>query len=252
MAQDHDPDALVGALADNELLEPGATNLPLAVGRPETLPATRWRGPIVAAGVALTGLTLIGGIALFLLGVLRAFSDGADLFDGALVAIGLLLTATHWGWVHVAELSANQISARESREIVDRRDQWLETIAPYTREEVVTRVEEDGSIAILRQRYRPVTTSDDRFTFVREVVDREVHSEDEPSAEVTERAEQLRREASLVTAQARERYLTAADKLQTALLHDEDRLERLHTRRANAQALSERINTHLQSPPLDE
>jgi hypothetical protein len=182
----------------------------------------------------------------------RAFSDGADLFDGALVAIGLLLAGTHWGWVHVAELSAKQIAVREGREIVDRRQQWLEAIAPYTREEVVTRVEEDGSIAILRFRYRPVATGDDRFTFVRELAGREVHAEEEPSAAVTERAEQLRREAALVTADARGRYLTAADALETALLHDEDRLERLQTSRAAAKALSERINSHLQHPPLDE
>jgi hypothetical protein len=252
MAQDHDPEALVGALADNDLLEPGAGNVPAAVGRPDALPVTRWRGPIVASGVAMTALTLLGGIALFLLGLVRAFSDGADLFDGALVAIGLLLAGTHWGWVHVAELSAKQIAAREGREIVDRRQQWLEAIAPYTREEVVTRVEDDGSIAILRFRYRPVATGDDRFTFVRELAGREVHSEEEPSAAVTERAELLRREAALVTADARERYLTAADALETALLHDEDRLERLQTSRAAAKALSERINSHLQHPPLDE
>ena len=252
MAPDHDSEALVGSLADNDLLEPEATNLPATVGRPEALPPTRWRGPIVATGVAMTALTLLGGIALFLLGLVRAFSDGADLLDGALVAIGLLLAGTHWGWVHVAELSAKHITALEGREIVDRRQQWLESIAPYTREEVVTRVEEDGSIAILRFRYRPIATGDDRFTFVRELAAREVHAEEEPSAEVTERAEQARREAALVTAAARDRYLAAADALETALLHDEDRLERLQTSRAAARALSERINSHLMDPPLDE
>jgi hypothetical protein len=252
MVQDPDPDALAGALADDDLLEPEATNLPAVVGRPEVLPATRWRGPIVASGVALTALTLLGGIALFLLGVVRAFSDGADLLDGALVAIGLLLTGTHWGWVHVAELTSKHIAAREGREIVEHRQQWLEAIAPYTREEVVTRVEDDGSIAILRMRYRPVATTGDRFTFVREVATREVHPEDEPSAAVTERAEEIRREAAAATAQARERYLAAADALQTRLLHDEDRLESLQTRRAAARALSEQINSHLQNPPLDE
>jgi hypothetical protein len=252
MARDHDSEALVGSLADDDLLEPEASNVPGTVGRPEALPATRWRGPIVATGVALTALTLLGGIALFLLGVVRAFSDGADLLDGALVAIGLLLAGTHWGWVHVAELSAKHISALEGREIVDRRQQWLESIAPYTREEVVTRVEDDGSIAILRFRYRPVATGDDRFTFVRELAGREVHAEEEPSAQVTERAEQARREAALVTGEARARYLAAADALETALLHDEDRLERLQTSRAAARALSEQINAHLKDAPLDE
>jgi hypothetical protein len=152
----------------------------------------------------------------------------------------------------VAELTSKHIAAHEGREIVDRRQQWLEAIAPYTREEVVTRVEDDGSIAILRMRYRPVATSGDRFTFVREVVAREVHAEDEPSAEVTERAEEMRREAAAATAEDRERYLAAADALQTRLLHDEDRLERLQTRQAAARALSEQINSHLQNPPLDE
>src|SRR5947209_11728547 len=136
MAQDLDPDALVGALADEELLDPGAANLPAALGRPEALPVTRWRRPIVASGVTMTALTLLVGIALFLLGVVRAFSDGASLFDGALVAMGLGLVGTHWGWIHMAELSAKSVAAREGRDVIDRRRQWLAAIAPYAREEV--------------------------------------------------------------------------------------------------------------------
>lgn len=252
MTQPPDPDALVGALADAELLEPGAGNLPAALGRPEVIPPAHWRGPIVASGVVLTAATLLVGIALVLLGVVRAFSDGADLLDGVLVALGFLLAGTHWGWVHVAELTAGRMARHESSEIVDRRQQWLSAIAPYAREEVTTEVEEDGSIAIVRERFLPVAAGQGRFTFVREVTTREVHAEDEPSAQVTERAEQLRREAALATAQARERYEAAADARETAQLLDADERERLATRRANARALSEQINSHLQAPPLDE
>lgn len=252
MTQPPDPDALVGSLADDTLLQAGAANLPASLGRPEVLPPTRWRGPIVASGVVMTAATLLLGVALILLGVARAFSDGADILDGVLVALGFLLAGTHWGWVHVAELTAGNIARHEGREIVDRRSRWLTAIAPYAREEVTTEVEDDGSIAIVRERYRPVPTRDGRFTFVREITAREVHPEDEPSAQVTERAELLRREAAQATAQARERYEAAADAREMAHLLNEDERERLQTRRANARALSEQINSHLQAPPLDE
>jgi hypothetical protein len=252
MTQVPDPDALVGALADETLLEPGARNLPASVGRPETLPAARWRRPIVASGVVMTAATLLIGIALTLFGVVRAFSDGADLLDGVLVALGFVLAGTHWGWVHVAELTAANMARREGHEIVARRDQWLSAIAPYAREEVITQVEDDGSIAIVHERYLPVPAGEGRFTFVRELAAREVHAEDEPSAQVTERAEQLRADAALATARARERYEAAADARETAQLLDADERERLQTRRANARALSEQINSHLQAPPLDE
>lgn len=252
MTQGQDPDLLVGALADEKLLEPGADNLPISLGRPELIPPTRWRGPIVASGVVMTAVTLLLGIALILLGVVRAFSDGADVLDGVFVALGFLLAGTHWGWVHVAELTAGNVARHESHEIVDRRQMWLTAIAPYAHEEVITEVDDDGSIAIVRERYRPVPAGDGRFTFVREVTSREVHAEDEPSAAVTERAELMRREAAQATAQARARYEAAVDARETANLLDEDERERLQTRQANARALSEQINSHLQAPPLDE
>jgi hypothetical protein len=189
---------------------------------------------------------------MILIGVVGAFSDGADALDGVLVALGFLLAGTHWGWVHVAELTAGNVARHEGREIVDRRQMWLTAIAPYAHDEVITEVEDDGSIAIVRERYLPVAAGEGRFTFVREVAAREVYPEDEPSAHVTERAEQLRREAALATAQARERYEAAVDERETAQLLDADERERLQTRRANARALSEQINSHLQAPPLDE
>lgn len=252
MPQPPDPDALVGALADAKLLEAGAANLPASVGRPEALPPTRWRRPIVVSGVAMTAATLLIGLALALLGIVRAFSDGADVVDGILVAVGFLLVSTHWGWVHVAELTAGSVARREGREIVDRRQVWLSAIAPHAREEVTTEVQDDGSIAIVRARFVPIAADAGRFTFVREIVSREVYPEEAPSALVTERAEQVRREAALATAQARERYEAAADARETAQLLDADERERLATRRANARALSEQINSHLQAPPLDE
>ena len=167
MTQAPDPDLLVGALADEKLLNPGVDNLPTSLGRPEPLPPTRWRRPIIAGGVVMTAATLLLGIALILIGVVRAFSDGADVLDGVLVALGFLLAGTHWGWVHVAELTAGSVARREGREIVDRRQVWLTAIDPYAREEVTTEVEHDGSIAIVRARYLPVPAGPGRLVRTR-------------------------------------------------------------------------------------
>ncbi len=247
-----EPAELVGRLADEGLLDPTATNLPAELGHAEIIPAARSRPGIVAAGVAMTGATLLGGLALMAVALVSAFSDGADLVKGVLFAIGLILVATHWGWVHVAEAVAQGIEVRGGREVVDRRQMWLRGIAPYARFEVHTEVEEDGAIAIERVAYRPVLGRADRFTFVREVEHREVHSSEEPAANVTERAERLRREAALDTEREQARYLAAADEHETARLLEADERERLEAQRAASRALSDQINANLQQPPLEE
>jgi hypothetical protein len=166
--------------------------------------------------------------------------------------LGALLISTHWGWVHVAELTANSLEGRSNAEVVDRRRQWLASIEPYTHVEVSTEVQDDGSIAILSTRFRPVDAGKEHFTFVRELVHREVHSPDEPAANVTERAEILRREAALATAREHERYEIAADAYQTALVGREDEEQRRLAQRAASEALSHQINSNLRDPPLTE
>jgi len=252
MSEESDPAELVGCRPDEQLLELDAPNRPAEVGRPLPIPATHARGVIVGAGAGMTGLSLVGGVALIAFALVTSFTDGADLLRGILLALGIMLVATHWGWVHVAELSARAVEKGHGRELVDRNHRWLEGIAPYSRYEVETEVEEDGSIAIFSLHYRPVLAGQGRFTFVREVQHREVHSEDEPAATITDRAERLRREAALATQRELERYLVAAEAYETSRLLEEDERERLEARRATARALSEQINANLRDPPLEE
>jgi hypothetical protein len=252
MTEEHDPAELVRLSADERLLEHDAAKLPAAVGRPEVIPPSRARAPIVAFGATMTGATLLGGIALIAFALITSFSSGADVLRGVLLALGVAMVATHWGWVHVAELSARSVEARRGRGVIDRRQRWLEELAPYTRHEVHTEVEDDGSIAIVEVRYRPIATAEDRFTFNREEIMREIHSGEEPAAAVAERAERLRREAALATERELERYLAAADAYETSQLLAEDERERLAARRAASLALSDQINANLKRPPLEE
>src|SRR5579872_2079258 len=139
MANEPAPEELIGLAADQQLLA-GDAQLPEVLGRPLPIPRARAHGAIVNAGVAMTGLALIGGIALFLIALVDAFSNGASLLDGGLLALGIVLVATHWGWVHVAEASARALDAGQHREIVDHRQHWLQSIAPHTYREVRTEV----------------------------------------------------------------------------------------------------------------
>jgi hypothetical protein len=152
----------------------------------------------------------------------------------------------------VAELTANSIDARRNSVVLDRRRLWLGAIKPYTRYEVTTSVDEDGSIRITRARYQPLPRGENGFTFVREIELEEVHSADEPSATVAERAELLRRQAAADTERERARFEVAADAYETALLSRDDAAQRQAARRAASEALSEQINSNLRDPPLLE
>lgn len=252
MAQEANPAELVDRCADESLLAGDLGSLPTAVGRPETIPPSRTRGRLVGIGATLTGVTLIAGIALIAYGAVDALSGGLRLLNAGALALGLLLAGTHWGWVHVAEATADSIEGRRNNELLARRRQWLETIKPYTRFDVSTSVGDDGSIKIVRVRHRPVSSGKRGFTFVREVEVEELHSGDEPAAAVAERAEQLRRAAALDTERERERFEVVADAYETALLGRGNEQERLAARRAASEALSEQINSHLRDPPLVE
>jgi hypothetical protein len=250
----HDPTGaeLIGHLADERLLSEDIDNLPADVGRPETLPPSRIRGRLVGVGATLTGVTLFLGVGLIVLGAIEALTGGFSVLDGVAIVVGALLLATHWGWVHVAEATADAIEGRRNSEILARRRLWLDTIKPYTRYEVTTSVGEDGAISIVRTRHRPVRTREGGFTFVREVESREVHASDEPGAAVAERAELLRRQAAVDTQREREGFEAAADAYETALLTHGDEQQRVAARRAASEALSERINSNLRDPPLVE
>ncbi len=246
------PAELVGREPDPRLLSEDLANLPEVVGRPETFVPTRARGRIVGTGAALTAASLVIGCLLVLIGVVDGLASGIDALPIAIVALGAVLIATHWGWVHVAELTANSIEGRGNAVVEVQRHQWLAMIEPYARYEIYTRVEEDGSITIYRVAHRPVTSGERRFTFERQTEYEEVHSPDEPAAEVTERAELLRRQAAQDTERERERYQIAADAYESALIDDADEAQRRLAQRAASEALSGQINSNLRDPPLVE
>lgn len=252
MSELPNPAELVGREPDDRLLGEDLDKLPQAVGRPSAIPQSRARRRIVGTGATLTAVSLVAGVVLVLLGVVEAISSGVDVTAVLAALLGAILIATHWGWVHVAELTANSLEARGNVETLDQRRQWLVSIEPYTRFEVSTEVQDDGSIAIYSVRHRPVVAGEDRFTFVREIAHREVHSPDEPAAAVTDRAETLRREAALATEQERRRYEIAADAYRTALIGSSDDEQRRLAQRAASEALSGQINSNLRDPPLVE
>jgi hypothetical protein len=243
---------LVGREADERLLAEDLPNLPEAVGRPAAIPPSRTRGRLVGIGATLTGVTLIGGIGLLGLGVVEVVSSGFTVLAVAALALGLAFVGTHWGWVHVAEVSADAIEGRRNREIMAGRRHWLAAIKPYTRYEVTTHVEDDGSISIVRVEHRPVPRGEQGFTFVSEVCERELYSGDEPGAVVAERAELLRRQAALDTERERQLFEIASDAYELALLGSTDERQRIAARRAASEALSEQINSNLRHPPLVE
>ena len=247
-----DPAEFVDFTADPCLLGEHAARLPASIGSPDPLPEpSAARKRIVGFGATMTGVTLIAGTALLVLGVVLLIASGGLAAVAALV-VGAVLVSTHWGWVHVAEITGQAVEHRGSRGALDRRQLWLEQVKPYTRYEVTTSVDNDGSIRIVRTRYDPEQTKPDRFTFTSTVEREEVHSPDEPGAAVTERAELLRREAAADTERERERFRIAADAYETALLDAGDERERAAARRAASEALSEQINANLREPPLVE
>jgi hypothetical protein len=182
MTQESNPVQFVDREPDERLLSEDAAKLPEDVGRPEAIVPSPVRGRIVGTGATLTAASLILGSLLVLLGLIDAVSSGIDGLSIAILVVGAILVTTHWGWVHVAELTANSIEGRSTAEVEDRRGQWLSAIQPYPRFEITTSVEEDGSITIERVAYRPVVSGERRFTFAREIEQEEVHPGDEPAA----------------------------------------------------------------------
>ena len=252
MTDESSPAEFVDREPDERLLNEDLPKLPEAVGRPELPVPIRARRRIVGTGATLTAASLVLGSLLVLLGLIDAVSSGIDGLSIAIIAVGAILVITHWGWVHVAEITANSIEGRSTAEVEDRRRDWLTTIQPYTRFEIYTRVEDDGAITIYRVAHRPVVSGERRFTFDRETEYEEVHSPDEPAAAVTERAELLRRQAAQDTERERERYQIAADAYESVLIDNADEQQRRLAQRAASEALSQQINSNLRDPPLVE
>lgn len=252
MESEADPIDLLGREPDEGLLDQESRQLPASVGQPEALPPPSLaRRRVVALGATLTGVSLLLGIALIGVGIGEAVSDALVLAI-ALLVVGVLLIGTHWGWVHVAELTGNAIQGRRDEAVIQRRRAWLSQLEPYPRWEVSTSAREDGSITIVTVRRTPVASGERTFTFVTEEVGRETHSADEPAAEVAERAELLRREAAAETERARERFEVARDAYDNTLMVRDDEQQRVAALRAASQALSDRINANLRDPPLTE
>jgi hypothetical protein len=252
MAPEVDTLELIGSQADERLLGDDLRHLPASLDQPpQPLPESSTRRQVVRFGAAMTGVTLVGGAGLALLGLIEAIAQGGLVWFVVLV-LGIILVVTHWGWVHVAELAGNRIEAGRMSSLEGRRRHWLSEIEPYARWEVVTRPDDDGAITIETLRYRPVASGERRFIFVREVQSREIHSADEPAAAVTERAELLRRQAAAETRQARQLYETAHDAYERVLIAKDDEQQRRAALRAASEALSEQINANLRDPPLTE
>jgi hypothetical protein len=243
---------LIGREPDERLFGADLELLPSAVGRPEEIPPSPARKRVVAIGAALTGITLVLGVALTAFGAVDGFASGFDATSLAALFVGIALISTHWGWVHVAELTGQRLERGANRDVLDSRQRWLSAIEPYPRWEVTASTGDDGSIAIATTRYLPVLTGEHRFTFTKQEVSREHHSGDEPAAVVAERAELRRRQAAADTARERERYEVAHDAYEAAVLANADEQERVAAVRAASEALSERINSNLRDPPLVE
>ena len=103
-------------LLDEDLLQSARRRAAPRAGRSPTHKHDR----LVAAGSLLTGVTLIGGAAMALYGGWQVLFNGGGAFDAVLAVIGILLVATHWGWVHVAEYVGLTIDERQQRAIDDR------------------------------------------------------------------------------------------------------------------------------------
>jgi hypothetical protein len=244
--------AFLGVAADRRLLDEDLFNLPDAEQHREPDISTDKHDRLVAAGSLLTGVTLIGGAAIALYGGWQILLNGGGVIDAVLAAIGILLVATHWGWVHVAEYLGVTIDERQQRAIEERNREWLATIEPYPRFGVSTSVLENASTRVTRVLHQPVLTAQHTFTFVRET-DAEETFDTRASAEViASTVETMRRQARLETDRLRELWETASTAYSAALSSAEEDERQVAAERAAATALSEHINASLLEPPLVE
>lgn len=244
--------AFLGVPADRRLLAEDLVNLPDAEQHREPVISTHQHDRLVAAGSLATGGTLIGGAALLLYGGWQFLFEGGGVVGAVLALIGILLVATHWGWVHVAEYIGLSIDEHQQSAADDRRQEWLSTIEPYPRFSVSTSVLDDASTRVQRVLHQPVLTPQNTFTFVRERDAEKTFDADTSAEVIATTVETMRRQARLETDRLRELWETASSAYAGALLSAEDDQQRLVAQRAAAIALSEHINASLLEPPLVE
>ncbi len=245
--------ALLGIAPDRRLLTEDLGNLPDAEQLREPPVSTSPKHDrLVAAGSVLTGTTLIGGVVLALFGGWELLFQSGGVFAAILALVGILLAGTHWGWVHVAEYVGVTIDDRHVRAADERRRDWLASIQPYPRFSVRTSVLDDASTRIERILHRPVLTTQNTFTFVRETDAEETYDAQTPAATIAEAVETMRRQARLETDRIRDNWEAASTAYDAAMLSAHDDQERLAAQRAAATALSEHINASLLEPPLVE
>ncbi len=242
----------LGVPADQRLLEEDLVNLPDAEQHREPVLSRRRHDRLVVAGSVLTGSTLIGGAAMLLYAGWQLLFESGGAFDVVLAAVGILLIATHWGWVHVAEYVGLTIDEHQRHLSDERRREWLATVEPYPRFSISTSVRDDASTQVQRILHRPVLTTHQTFTFVSEVDTIETFDADTSAAEIATAVETGRRQARLETDRLRELWEAAATAYTAALLSAHDNEQQLAARRAAATALSEHINASLLKPPLVE
>lgn len=244
--------AFLGAAADERLLDADLINLPDVEQRHEPAISTHRHDRLVAAGSALTGVTLIGGAAALLYGGGEALFNGGGAFAIVLALIGIVLVGTHWGWVHVAEYIGLSIDERQQLGVDGRRREWLATIEPYPRFSVSTSVLSDASTRVERVLHRPVLTPQHTFTFVRETGAATIYEADAAAEVIADGVETMRRQARLETDRQRDLWEAASGAYAVALRSADDDQQHLAAQRAAARALSEHINASLREPPLVE
>ena len=244
--------AFLGVDPDPGLLGEDRFNLPQTEQPPEPASPSRRHGRLVAAGSALTGITLLGGLAMFIYGAAQWLVGGGGALDAVIAVLGILLAATHWGWVHVAEYIGLTIDEREQRAVDARRRDWLAGIEPYPRFSVTTSVLDDASTRIECVRYRPILTAAHTFTFVRETDTEKTYGAHAPAEVIATTVETMRRHARLETDHLRELWEAASTTYAATLADADDEQQRLAAERAAATALSEHINASLLEPPLIE
>ncbi len=244
--------AFLGVAPDRRLLHEDLGNLPAAQQRHEPAVSTRPHDRLVAAGSLLTGTTLLGGTALLLYGGSELLFNSGGAIDLVLAIIGILLAATHWGWVHVAEYAGLTVDARRQRALEAQSRDWLAEIEPYPRFGVSTDVLDDATTRVTRFVHRPLLTPQHTFTFVREVDTVQTYDTDTPAAIIAAGVETMRRQAQLDTDRLRGDWEAASTAYAAARTGADDDEKDLAARRAAATALSEHINASLLEPPLPE
>jgi hypothetical protein len=251
---DSDPDLIsfLGARADRRLLGTDLGNLPATEQhhRPVVISHTHHR--LVAAGSLLTGASLIVGGAMLLYGGGEALFGGGGAIFLVVAVVGVLLVATHWGWVHVAEYAGLVIDDRHRRVAELEEQDWLATIAPYPRFSVSTTVLNDASTRIQRFRHEPVLVTPRVFTFVRHADVEQTFDVDTPAEVIAATAETMRHQAQLDTDRMRGDWEAASFAYEAAVRDADDDRQHLIAQRAAAAALSEHINASLLQPPLVE